>query len=290
MKINQKLILPVALVVLFAFAGCSSQNAEDSAKPAETILPEEQIAIAKQKLDEADNYTAELYATVKMGESEAETRMQANIAVTNEPSIMAIQVNNYIGAQLQSSEMYLEELKDDSNLYMSYESEWTELTLEKESAQKTVQFFSVKDNMDIFLSAGEAWEAEAADDGGVILTGIIPASKVYTVAEEGRFLQLVGMAGISENYFDGVSDVAISISLDEDGVPRSAEVDFAKTLNVVTTNVLADLDGASLEIESYYIEAKLIDINSTEPINIPEQARNQAINYEEEIMLQNTTK
>lgn len=290
MKINRKLILPVALFVLFAFTGCASQDAEDTAAPAETILPEEQVAIAKQKLDEADNYTAELYATVKMGESEAETRMQASIAVSKEPAIMAIQVNNYIGAQMQSSEMYLEELKDGSNLYMSYEDEWTELTLEKENADKTVRFFSVKDNIDVLLSAGNGWEATQADNGGVVLTGVIPANKVYTVAEEGRFLQLVGMAGISENYFDGVSDVEISIYLDKDGVPQSAEADFAKTLNVVTTNVLADLDGASLEIESYFIEAKIIEINGVEPLSIPEQARKQAINYEEEIMLQKTTK
>lgn len=268
-------------VCLLALAGCGSSSAEE-------IPAEEYAEKAHVVLEEADSFAATFHASVQMKGS-GETVTEGTVAMVKEPLYMNVDTTLAFDNLVQKYDMYLEETEDAVNQYMSYDGEWTEMTMNEESALAGTQIYNTLYNMETIFSAGEDWTAEK-EGGKIALHGVIPESKFYDVEEYTRWFQLAGMSGLSEVYYAGVGDVPVTVRVDgKTGAPLSYEVDLAKPLEIMTNNVLTELGGGKLEngvaVESYRITSELTQLGGVEAGEIPAEAKNTAINYEKEISL-----
>lgn len=269
-------------VCMFALAGCSSGGSAD------IISAEEYVQKAQAVLEEADSFAANFTGTVRMKDS-GSTETDGTVTMVKEPLFMNVDMTLTFDTLVQEYDMYLEKTEDAVNQYMSYDGEWTEMTLNEESALAGTQIYNTLYNMETIFSAGESWTAEK-DGGKIVLHGVIPESKFYDVEEYTRWFQLAGMSGLSEVYYAGMGDVPVTVTLDgKTGAPLSYEVDLAKPLEIMTNNVLTELGGGTLEngvaVESYRITSELTQLGGVEAGDIPVEAKDTAINYEKEISL-----
>lgn len=269
-------------VCMFALAGCSSGGSAD------IISAEEYVQKAQAVLEEADSFAANFTGTVRMKDS-GSTETDGTVTMVKDPLFMNVDMTLTFDTLVQEYDMYLEKTEDAVNQYMSYDGEWTEMTLNEESALAGTQIYNTLYNMETIFSAGESWTAEK-DGGKIVLHGVIPESKFYDVEEYTRWFQLAGMSGLSEVYYAGMGDVPVTVMLDgKTGAPLSYEVDLAKPLEIMTNNVLTELGGGTLEngvaVESYRITSELTQLGGVEAGDIPVEAKDTAINYEKEISL-----
>lgn len=268
-------------VCLLALAGCGGSSAEN-------IPAEEYVQKAHGVLEEADSFAATFHAAVQMKGSD-KTVTDGTVAMVKDPLYMKVDTTLDFGDLKQDYDMYLEKTEDAVNQYMSYDGEWTEMTMDEDSALAGTQIYNTLYNLETIFSAGENWTAKK-DGGEIALHGVIPEAKFYDVEEYTRWFQLAGMSGLSEVYYAGVGDVPVTVTVDgKTGAPLSYEVDLAKPLEIMTNNVLTELGGGKLEngvaVESYRITSELTQLGGVEAEEIPAEAKDTAINYEKEISL-----
>ena len=273
--------------VMSVLAGCGSA-VESSPTGKEEISAEVLIQDAHDILEEADSFTADFKAVVAMGES-GKTLTEGTVAMVKEPLYAKVDTVLSFGDQEQEYVLCLEKTEEAVNQYMSYDGQWTEMTLNEDSALMGVQIYNSLYNLEAVLEAAENWTAEKSG-GEVVLAGTIPETKFYDVEEYTRWFQMAGMSGLSEVYFEGVGDVPVTMTLDgKTGAPVSYSVDLTKALETVTNNVLKELNGGesgnSIGVKEYQITSVLTQLGGVEPEPIPEAAKSDAINYEEEISL-----
>ena len=279
-------LLSAAFVGIFMLAGCG--GAAEKEEEISVEVTAEYVQKAHAMLEEADGFTADFEATVKMKDSD-KTVTKGVVTLVKEPLYMALDSTLTFDDLVQEYDMYLEETEDAVNQYMSYDGQWTEMTMKEDSAMKGVQIYNTLYNLETIFSAAENWTA--VDDGkNICLTGTIPEAKFYDVEEYTRWFQLAGMSGLSEVYYKGVGDVLVTVLLDsKTGEPVSYEVDLAKPLEIMTNNVLRELGGGELEngvvVEEYTITSVLTQLGDVEAGEVPVEAKNDAINYEKEISL-----
>ncbi|MBR5815962.1 MAG: hypothetical protein IKY38_00905, partial [Anaerotignum sp.] len=258
-------LLSAAFVGLFMLAGCG--GAAEKVEEISAEVTAEYVQKAHAMLEEADGFTADFEATVKMKDSD-KTVTKGVVTLVKEPLYMALDSTLTFDDLVQEYDMYLEETEDAVNQYMSYDGQWTEMTMKEDSAMKGVQIYNTLYNLETIFSAAENWTA--VDDGkNICLTGTIPEAKFYDVEEYTRWFQLAGMSGLSEVYYKGVGDVLVTVLLDsKTGEPVSYEVDLAKPLEIMTNNVLRELGGGELEngvvVEEYTITSVLTQLGDVE--------------------------
>lgn len=277
--------LLLGTVCVFALAGCGGSDGTENSTEGSA---EEYVQAAHKMLEEADSFAARFQASVQMKGS-GKTVTEGTVSMVKEPLYMNVDTTLAFDNLVQEYDMYLEKTEDAVNQYMSYDGEWTEMTMTEENALTSTHLYHTLYNMEAIFSAGESWTAEK-DGGKIALHGVIPESKFYDVEEYTRWFQLAGMSGLSEVYYAGVGDVPVTVMLDgKTGAPLSYEVDLAKPLEIMTNNVLTELGGGKLEngvvVESYQIASELTQLGGVEAGDIPVEAKDTAINYEKEISL-----
>ena len=270
-----------AAACMLVLTGCGGA-AEDMA-PAE-----EYVQKAHAMLEEANGFAADFHAEVQM-EGAGGTVTEGKITMVKEPLFMNVDTTLSFDKLTQDYDLYLEKTGDVVNQYMSYDGEWTEMTMDEKSAQAGTQIYNTLYNMETILTAAENWTAEKAD-GNIVLTGSIPEDKFYDVESYTRWFQLAGMSGLAEVYYEGVGDVPVTVVLDgKTEAPLSYQVDLAKSLETMTNNVLKELGGGSLQsgvvVEKYSITSELTELGDVEAGEIPAEAKSDAINYEKEISM-----
>ena len=269
-------------VCVFLLAGCGG------AESAETMTEgtaEEYVQKAHAMLEDADGFAATFLAEMQMKDA-GRNVTEGTVTMVKSPFFMNVDAALTFAALTQDYDLYLEETEDAVNQYMSYDGEWTEMTMDKESALLGTQIYNTLYNMEAVFSAVEDWTAEKQGNT-VVLTGTIPEAKFYDVETYTRWFQLAGMSGLAEVYYAGVGDVPVTVVLDsKTGNPLSYEVDLAKQLEIMTNNVLTELGGGTLQngvvVEKYIITSELTQLGGVEAGEIPAEARNDAINYEKE--------
>ncbi len=270
---------------LLTLAGCSSggtENIEDSSAA-------EYVQAAHEMLEEADGFAAEFQAEVQMQGAD-KTATAGSVLMVKEPLYMNAELTLDFSGVTQKYDMYLEETEDAVNQYMSYDGEWTEMTMTEEDALQGTQIYNTLYNMEAIFSAAESWTI--SEEGKALeLIGIIPEGKFYALEEYTRFFQLAGMSGLSEVYYAGVGDVLVAVTLDsKTGAPLGYEIDLAKQLETMTNNVLTELGGGTLEngveVEKYTISSTFTKLGGVAAGDIPAAAKNTAINYEKEALLE----
>ena len=163
------------------------------------------------------------------------------------------------------------------------------MSLEKDAALDSVQIYDVRENMITLLQHTSGWQETARENKQVTLQGTLPSADVYAVVEGGKLLQLAGMSGIAENYYEGVADVPVTFVFKEDtGEAVSCHMDLGNALQTVTNNVLKELqaDSAGITVQEYGVTMDISDLNGVQSIEIPTEAQG-AINYEQEITSMN---
>ena len=275
-------------VCMFAMAGCGAESKEEITADA----AQEYVQKAHSMLEEADSFAADFHAVADMGGGN-ETTAEGTVIFVKEPLMAQVHTKMEFDDGLRKStseeSIYLEEVDGVVSQYMNYDGQWTEMTMEKDSALTMVQIYNTLYNMETIFTAAENWSAEQKDDE-IILSGVIPEEKFYDVEEYTRWFQLIGMSGLSEVYFAGVGDVPVTVTLDaKSGAPRSYSIDLAHALETVTNNVLKELSGGAsgsgIEAEKYSITSELTQLSDVEAAEIPAEAKSSAINYEKEISM-----
>lgn len=286
-KNKMKIAVTAILCTMVFLSGCNAKPTSDGDADLAKGETAEYIASAKETLESASSFASDFYAEVQMNEEKEKTISKAKVEMIREPLTVGITTQDLFGNTTTDSQIYLEKTNDGVNMYMSYNGQWTEMTLEEENAMNSVGMYDAAKDMDLLLASGENWEQVSAKGGIVTITGEIPAQKVYDVSEAGFFLQIAGMNGVGESYYSDVEAVPFEIQLKEDGTPISFSVDFAKTLETVMNHVLQELgqeDTEPIKVEKYMITQTISKLGETKNIDIPAGARN-AINYEKEISL-----
>lgn len=284
-KQMKRLMLGTVFVGILAMAGCS---AAETAEPITEGSAEEYVQAAHKTLEQADSFTADFEVVVSM-EGTGQTITNGQITMVKEPLYVKVDTKMDFDSTAQEYTVYLEENGDAVNQYMSYDGQWTEMTMDKDSALSGLQVYHTLYNMETILSAAENWTI--AEGGKELkLTAVIPEAKFYDVEEYTKWFQLAGMSGLSEVYFNGVGDVPVTLTLDEKtGAPVSYQVELAKALETVTNNVLKELGGGTVEngvtVEAYTITSELTQLGGVQAEEIPATAKSDAINYEKEISL-----
>ncbi len=274
-------------VCMLALAGCGS-SASEAAENITEGTAEEYVQAAHKMLEEADSFAADFKATVSMNGTD-KTTTRGQVAFVKEPLYMKVANTLVFGDTEQEYVTYLEKGEDGVDQYMSYDGQWTEMTMTEEDALTGVQLYHTLYNMETIFSSVENWTMEQ-DGAEMVLQGVIPEGKFYAVEEYTRWFQLAGMSGLSEVYFAGVGDVPVTVELDgKTGEPLSYEVDLAQALETVTNNVLTELGGGTLEngveVKKYQITSALTQLGGVKAEPIPEAAKSSAINYEKEISM-----
>lgn len=287
MKNKIKIAVTMILVAMVFVSGCAAKPTSSDGATSNESATENYIALAKTKLDGTTNFVSDFYAEVQMDGKGDITISKANVQMMQEPFVVGIKMQDSYGENTLSSQIYLEKVNDDVNMYMDYDGQWTEMTLDEKNAMKSVGIYDTAQNMNLLLASGENWERGSTKNGIVTITGQVPAEKVYEISEAGSFLQLAGMNGVDQSYYAGVEAVPFEVEVREDGTPVSFSVDFADALETVMNHVLQELgqDGVeNISVEKYLLSQKISKIGEVKKIDIPAEARD-AINYEKEIAL-----
>lgn len=280
-------ILLLGAACLFLLAACGSEAMEET-EVKEEYSAETLVQNADTMLEEADSFAAEFSMTVAMGDAAA-SLTEGTVELTRDPLYVKVDSVMDFADQEQVYGLYLEKAGDEVNQYMSYNGEWTEMTLEEDAALSGVQIYNTVSNMKMIFAVAENWTVE--EDGETLhLTGEIPEGKFYDMEGHTRWFQMAGMSGISEVYFSGVGNVPVSVTLDaETGAPVAYSVELASALETVTNNVLKELNGGiagnNIAVTEYLITSSLTQIGDVEAGEIPAEAKNDAINYEKEISM-----
>lgn len=279
-----KICLAVTAVVCLAACG-TPENAEDPTQ--QGMTPAEYATAAYNHLEGAGSYKGAVNVVSNMADSSDTT--EVTVSQTKEPFRMQIaEVLHTEGGQSYSTQRYLEAEDAKVNLFMNYNNQWTEMSLEKDAALDSVQIYDVRENMMTLLQHASNWQETAREKKQVTLQGTLAAADVYDVVEGGKLLQLAGMSGIAENYYEGVADVAVTFVFKEDTAePVSCYMDLGNTLQTVTNNVLKELQAeAGITVQEYGVTMDISDLNGVQSIEIPKEAQG-AINYEQEITSMN---
>lgn len=273
--------MAAAAVVCLAACG-TPENAEDTTQIGMT--PAEYATAAHKGLEEASSYKGAVNVVSRMADSSDTT--EVTVSQTKEPFRMQIaEVLHTAGGQSYSTQRYLEAEDTTVSLFMNYNNQWTEMSLEKEAALDSVQIYDVRENMMTLLEHASDWQEVSREKKEVTLQGTLPAADVYDVVEGGKLLQLAGMSGIAENYYEGAADVVVTFTFQEDTAAAvSCSLDLGNTLQTVTNNVLKELqaESAGITVEEYSVTMYISDLNGVQSIEIPAEAQG-AINYEQEI-------
>lgn len=287
-KQMKRLLLGAAFVGMLACTGCGGDALEPAGNTVKDKSAEGYVQAAQEALAAADSFTADFNTTVQMKGS-GKTVTKGTVTSVKDPFYVNVDTDMIFDDLVQEYDLYLEQTADAVNQYMSYNGEWTEMTMDKTSALAGVKIYNTLENMQVFLDAGEDWKMQQRS-GKVVLTGIIPEEKVFAVEESGRLFQQAGMSGLSEVYFAGVGDVTVELTVDaKTGAPISFKVDLAKTLEIMTNNVLTELGGGTLEngveVSRYVISSTFTKLGGVKAGEIPVEAKSSAINYDKEISL-----
>lgn len=290
-KQRKRRLLGLLLIGLLALAGCGGAEPVEEAvqEESESLAVDEVMWKANGVLKNTDNFAANFRADVKMAEGE-ETITEGTVTFVEEPLFMQVDTKISIGDIVQESVTYLDENEEKVNLYMHYNDQWTEMTMDEDDAISNMQIYHTLDNMITLLTVAQGWTLEEDNDGVLEVSAVIPENRFYGVERDTRFFQLAGLSGLSEDYFYETGDVPVCFTVDsEEEKMISYEIDLTKALEAVTNNVLLELNGGVMEegikVDSYILSSSFTGLGDVEAGKVPAEAENSAINYEEEYSL-----
>lgn len=156
---------------------------------------------------------------------------------------------------------------------------------------ESLRMYDTKQNAILFLKNATNWQQIETDNTLDVFQGTLPASVLYEVVEDTKSLQMMGMAGLTKEYYEGVTDTLVTVSINKQTHTLvDYTVDLSNTLETLMSNVVNTFSNSEEEAElakttvnEYRLTVKCSDINETKKIEIPKETLDSAVDFERQI-------
>lgn len=286
MNFYKKVIMFVsAVVIAFAFSACG-ENAVT-----QTAAPEETIAKVLSNLEQVKSIKSILTTQSSMTTAGSESSVSTETEVTAVYSPLNMKIESKSNSSDETLVTYVEETDDMATTYMEYAGQWMKQSLEPNIVLESLRMYDTKQNAIEFLENAQNWE-QTSDQGSItVLQGTLPASNLAKVVEDTKALQMTGMAGLTEEYYSGITDTTVIVTVDKKTLlPVNYTVNLANTLETLMNNVSnsfntnTEVDAPiQVIVNEYTLSVDCSDINETKKVEIPKETLESAIDFERQI-------
>ncbi len=185
----------------------------------------------------------------------------------------------------------MEETDGIATTYMEYAGQWMKQSSEPDIILESLRMYDTKQNAILFLKNATNWQETDGDDTFSVFQGTLPASVLYEVVEDTKSLQMMGMAGLTKEYYAGVTDATITVSVHKQThTLMDYTVDLSNTLETLMSNVVSTFSNSEEEaalakttVNEYRLIVKCSDVNETKKIEIPKETLDSAVDFERQI-------
>lgn len=283
----------IMMFVLFgmmsvAFSACG----DEAISPKETAAPEETITKVLSNLEQVKSMQSIVKTQSDMTTAGSDSNVSTETTVTTVYSPLNMKIESK--SSLSSSNVlvtYVDEVDGMATTYMEYAGQWMKQSLEPSIVLESLKMYDTKQNAISLLENAVDWQETDGDDTLDVFQGVLPASILAEVVEDTKALQMTGMAGLTEEYYQGVLDTTITVTVDKQTLlPTSYTVDLSNTLETLMNNVSSTF-GEGTEgnepvktiVNEYTLTVDCSDINETKKIEIPKETLDNAIDFERQI-------
>ncbi len=279
-------------MLLFAFSGCnSSANVQTQTNQTDNITPEEMVAAVMSNLENAESMKSLIVAESDMTAADTTSTGTTEAEVTTVYSPLGMEISTTSNLEKNPLVTYVQEEDGMATTYMQYAGQWMKQSVETNIAMDSLQMYDTKENALLFLNAAKDWKEVSADENTVVLEGTLLADSLKTLVEDTKSLQVMGMAGLTEEYYEGISDTTITLIVDsQTKMPMLYTVDLANTLEVLMNNVTSTFNSSDAQnppqqtsVNQYTLSVELSNINEIKKVEIPQEVLDNAVDLEKQI-------
>ena len=289
MNFCKKIIILISMViVVFAFSSCGDKTVT----PMQTATPQETITKVLENLKQVKSMKSVITTQSNMtaGGSNSEVSTQTEVSAVYSPLNMKIESKSSLPTNSDII-TYVDEVDGMATTYMEYAGQWMKQSLEPSIVLESLKMYDTKQNAISLLENAVDWQETDGDDTLGVFQGVLPASILAEVVEDTKALQMTGMAGLTEEYYQGVLDTTITVTVDKQTLlPTSYTVDLSNTLETLMNNVSSTFGGGTegnepvkTIVNEYTLTVDCSDINETKKIEIPKETLDNAIDFERQI-------
>lgn len=269
-------------ILLLSFAACSPK--------VDTTTPEAAVSTAISKMESLQSMKSILTVDTEMatGGMSSATVGQAEINHIFSPASMKFVATNDLGAN-NESQMVTYAMEEDGKIttYMDYDGQWMKQTAPAEEVKTSWRMYDTSTNIITLLNAATDVKEISRKDKTLVLEGTLPADQLWKLTEETKAFQMVGLAGLPQEYFEGVTEVQATFTVDEaTGYVTGYSIEYAPVLQVVMNNVNRFLnqaaDGANdngVEVKKYLLSIECSQFNKVDKITVPQEVLDTAIDF-----------
>ena len=289
MNFCKKVITLLSMVIVaFAFSSCGDK----AVTPVQTATPQETITKVLENLKQVKSMksiiTTQSNMTAEGSSSEVST--QTEVTAVYSPLNMKIESKSSLPSS-NDIVTYVDEVDDMATTYMEYAGQWMKQSLEPDIVLESLKMYDTKQNLVSFLENAVDWQETDGDDTLGVFQGVLPAGILAEVVEDTKALQMTGMAGLPEEYYEGVNDTTITVTINKQTLlPNSCTVDLSNTLETLMNNVSSTFGGGTegnepikTIVNEYTLTVDCNDINETKKVEIPKETLDNAIDFERQI-------
>lgn len=286
MNFYKKIMMFVLMTTIaFVFSACGERAV------VQTATPEETIAKVLSNLEQIKSMKSTLTTQSSMTTAGSDSSVSTETAVTAVYSPLNMKIESKTNSSDGTLVTYVEETDGMATSYMEYAGQWMKQSLEPDIVLESLRMYDTKQNAIEFLENAENWQETDGDNTLGVYQGTLPASTLAKVVEDTKSLQMTGMAGLTEEYYNGVSDTTIKVTVDKQtSMIVDYTIDLANTLETLMNNVSSTFNSASensepvtITVNEYTLSVKCEDINDTKKVEIPKETLDSAIDFERQI-------
>ncbi len=268
----------LAIVMLLSMVACGSTS---------KAAPEEVIKAAEAKMQEVKNLESEkiVNMSVSMGEQSLDLKTTINMINFIDPMKLKIITTMDMGEEFggpQTNEFYVDEMDGNTNIYMNIMDNWYKQTVSKEQLAQYDSKESVTTYLDSTTGLKEVGTEQVNGANATRYDGVVTSAKMKEAVKATGTLEnlqsiFAGLNIDTETLYDGLSDISVSIWIDEEGYPVKCEMDMtAMGQDLITKLIQAsgDTSGAEMTIDKMTLSFMNKNFNQAAEFEIPEEAKN----------------
>lgn len=272
----------LASVVMFSLSACVKKT------------PDEEVAQALTRILKAESMTSviDVDMEVAVGGNVSKQIAQATTSVSYAPYLVQIINKSEVGTpQERTAETYAEGNDDTVTVFMEYDKQWMKQSITKEEFLDSLQIYDGKENIQKFINGVSQWKEVSEENKVTTYTGTIPSEKLFDILESTRMLQMIGMTGLTQEYYQGIPALEITLKVDQaTNLPISYHADFSPVLQVLMDNVMKNFADAekkdakdALKVSKYIVTVSYSKVDKTQKIEIPKEALESAVDFEQQM-------
>ena len=279
-------------VMMMIFAACGdTTNVQTQTDQTDNATPEETVATVISNLEKAESMKSLIVAESDMTTADTTSVGSTQAEVTTIYSPLSMEISTSSNLEKTPLVTYVQEKDGMATTYMEYAGQWMEQSVETNIAIDSLQMYDTRENAVLFLKNAQEWKVVSAEDNNIILEGTLSANALKTVVEDTKSLQVMGMAGLTEEYYEGVLDTTITLTVDTaTQLPIRYTVDLSNTLEVLMNNVTSTFSSSDAQnlpqkttVNQYTFTVECSDINEIKKVEIPQEVLNNAVDLEKQI-------